>query len=442
MKRLLIDLTDLELWNGNHGGTQRVVYGIANNFFLNAEALDYEVQFISFSDVDKTFHKTSFAPIYERTESQKTSAEPSNGPVISRKARLKYRLRPYVPEAVRKSPAARKAAIKSLSVALKASRQAKSLAVQMKSKSAIKSGENITFAADDVVLVLGKPWDNLDIQATLTREKARLKFKLVELVYDMIIPLHPELHHPDLFAPYTQHMFEAVAASDLLLSISKSTAKDVKTFCAKLNLTCPPITTIRLGDEVDVVSGIVAKPDDRINKQFVACVGTIEIRKNHTLLYYAYKLAAQRGINLPQLVIVGSRGWLTGDFQYLVSHDSDVKDKIIILDNVTDSGLAWIYANCAFTVYPSFYEGWGLPVAEALNYDTFCIASNSSSIPEIAGDLIDYFSPYNVEELLQKIVTYQDKTELDKKTAMLAEKYKTTTWQETFESILPLLKNL
>jgi glycosyltransferase involved in cell wall biosynthesis len=442
MSRILIDLTDLELWNGNHGGTQRVVYNISKYFYLTGESLEQKVEFMAFSDTDDAFHLAGFAGIYEKVESRRAAETYNDSPGLSRKAKLKHRLRPYIPEAVRKNKQARQVAIKSVSIGLRLSKQVARRSKTLRPKSRRSLSGRVVFRPDDIVLILGKPWDNLKIQETLSRQRNAVGFKLVQVVYDLIISLQPQLHHPSLFTAYTQNMFNAVSDSDLLLPISKSSARDLKQFCQALNLKVPKTAVIRLGDEiVDDPGDDLVKPDAGIKDRFIACIGTIEIRKNHMLLYYAYKLGQEKGLDLPQLVVVGSRGWLSGDFQYLVENDPALKDKIVILDSVNDAGLQWIYKHCLFTVYPSLYEGWGLPVAESLAHNTFCIASNSSSIPEIAGDLIDYFSPYNADECLQKLMTYQDKAELDKRTALLVN-YKTTTWQETAEHVLKLVGSL
>lgn len=437
MKRILIDLTDLELWNGAHGGTQRVVYGIAKYFYLQQESLDFEVVFIAFSSRQGHFNVTSFEPIYERAEAHKTAtAAHDTTPVVSIKTRVKQRLRPYVPETVRRSQTARKVASKSLRVARRTVVELKAARQQRAKGADNDSGVPIHFHGDDTVLILGKPWDNLQIQDTVARQKATIGFKVVQVVYDLIISLNPQLHHPSLFTAYTQNMFNAVSDSDLLLPISKSSAQDLKKFCRALNLTVPKVEVIRLGDEiVDNATSDATKPDARIEKQFIACIGTIEIRKNHMLLYYAYKLGLERGIQLPQLVIVGSRGWLSGDFQYLVENDPVVKRHIIILDSINDAGLSWVYQNCQFTVYPSMYEGWGLPVAESLAYGKMCVASNSSSIPEIAGDLIEYFSPYDAADCLDKLVTYLDKEKLAQQERQITAKYQLTTWSSTFDKV-------
>jgi hypothetical protein len=66
MKRILIDLTDIEQWSGNHGGTQRVVYGISKNYYLNKDSIDQEVVFIAFRN--KQFYEADFTSIYNRVE--------------------------------------------------------------------------------------------------------------------------------------------------------------------------------------------------------------------------------------------------------------------------------------------------------------------------------------------------------------------------------------
>jgi glycosyltransferase involved in cell wall biosynthesis len=438
MRRILIDLTDIQDWHGHHGGTQRVVYGIAKQFYLQRDD-KLEVEFIAFSPGKSLFYKTSFTPLFDRTEDQKIA--PHNlqpqASAATIQAQVKRLVRPYVPDKLRRSKYARAAAKKAYMLGKGVThRVRRSIHGRGRLSLDSSSHEKIKFSNNDIVVVLGKPWDNPNMEQVLIDEKSNTGFKLVQVVYDLIIPLYPHLHHPSLFKAYTQYMFEAIYGSDLLLPISKSSEKDIKIFARSLNLPIPKTKVIRLADEIINQPGKGGKPDNRIASKFIACIGTVEIRKNHMLIYYAYKLAEQQGIELPQLVVVGSRGWLTGDFQYLIEHDPRIKDKIIILDNVNDQGLSWIYANCIFSVYPSFYEGWGLPVAESLANGKMCIASNSSSIPEIAGDLIDYFTPYDAGACLDLMIKYLDPKTLKQKETQIKEKYKATSWDDTFNEVI------
>ncbi|EDK72271.1 glycosyl transferase, group 1 [candidate division TM7 genomosp. GTL1] len=302
--------------------------------------------------------------------------------------------------------------------------------------------EWIVFKKSDTVLMLGKPWDNPDIQATLTAERKRVHFQLAQVVYDLIICLYPHLHHPSLVEPYTKYMIEAIKHSDLLLPISKSSKRDLIKFAKLHSISAPKTKVIRLGD---TLAGRgkdekPKKPDERIGKNFILCVGTVEIRKNHTLLYYTYKLAAEKGIELPQLVVVGTPGWLSGDTQHLIATDPAIKDKIIMLHSVEDAGLTWVYEHCLFTIYPSMYEGWGLPIAESLAYGKACLASRASSMPEVGGNLIDYFSPYDPGECLKKIASYTDADLRKKKEKAIRADYTLTSWEDTFRQVLGYIR--
>ena len=164
-------------------------------------------------------------------------------------------------------------------------------------------------------------------------------------------------------------------------------------------------------------------------------VSTVEARKNHTALFYVYKEAERRGIELPRLVIVGRNGWQTGDFRHIVHRDPGTKEHITILNNVDDAQLTWLYKNCLFTVFPSFYEGWGMPIAESLSYGKMCISSDESSMPEIAGDLIDYFSPYDTGDILGVIERYLDAETLRRKENEIKNTYRPTSWKHMFDEV-------
>jgi hypothetical protein len=224
-------------------------------------------------------------------------------------------------------------------------------------------------------------------------------------------------------------------AADLLFPISKSTESDLLKFCNELSIQKPNTEVIRLGDELEGVDK-AKNPTVKINKDFLLCVGTIEIRKNHMLLYYVYKLAQERGIALPQLVIVGRPGWLADDTYHILRKDREIAKKVTIIKDASDSELAWLYKNCQFTVYPSMYEGWGLPVAEAMQYGKVAVASRASSITEIAGDLLDYFSPYSTDECLALIVKYLDKDIRSATEASIKSGYISTSWESTTDTII------
>jgi hypothetical protein len=285
---------------------------------------------------------------------------------------------------------------------------------------------------------MGKTWDLPELIPSLGRQKMEQGFRIVHLVHDLIPIFEVQLFGPGLFEPYTRNMFEICSLSDGILTNSKATKKDVERFCRELNIPTPPISAVRLGDDllnIDLPED-EPSPDKRIKKgEFILQVGTIEIRKNHQLVYMAYREAALRGIKLPTWVVMGGQGWLTGDVIWQMEHDPLVKDRIVILRGFPDRARLWLYQNCRFTVSPSTYEGWGMPVGESMAYGKVCITSKTSSMPEVGGEYADYVSPYNSQEMLDKLVEYMDDAKLAKREQQIRAGYKLTTWDDTYYQI-------
>jgi glycosyltransferase involved in cell wall biosynthesis len=131
---------------------------------------------------------------------------------------------------------------------------------------------------------------------------------------------------------------------------------------------------------------------------------------------------------------------MAGDIYQLMTNDPDTKNKFRFLHNASDDQLSWLYKNALFSIYPSFYEGWGLPIAESLLRGTPCLASETSSMPEIAGELVDYFSPYSPEQIKNKIEAYIDDPEMLKaRRKQIKEDYKATTWDTTYKQVTDFL---
>ncbi|WP_020177186.1 glycosyltransferase family 4 protein [Methyloferula stellata] len=170
-----------------------------------------------------------------------------------------------------------------------------------------------------------------------------------------------------------------------------------------------------------------AKPDEPSQRltdmlqgrPFVLCVGTVEIRKNHLRLLEAWRaLKSEFGAALPVLVVAGRRGWKAEAALAFLDHAAENNDPVCLVEKPSDDELKWLYASCTFSVLPSLFEGWGLPVGESLWFGKVCAASRATSVPEVGRDLCVYFDPDSVEEmkaairqLLDSAVrkTYEDK---------------------------------
>lgn len=447
-KRIWIDMTDMQVWSGHMTGIQRVVYQNAKRF-VGSPA--YDARCFVFDDRRKVFTEVSFADIESSVEAAMVAGggqASDGGPPVSLTGMVKRLPRAVlrrIPASVkRRVPSLAKRAIKKgARLGVNALRRGK--ATLQTKLAAPDATPVVTFTAADTVLILGKSWDFPDLIPTLGRLKQEQGFRLVHLIHDLIPIFEPHLFGPGLFEPYTRCIFDVCSLSDGILANSESTKRDVARFCKELAIPTPPLQHVRLGDDLaDMELGDdMPAPDPRIKKgQFVLQVGTIEARKNHLLVYLAYREAALRGIELPTWVIIGSQGWLVGDVMWQIQHDPLLKDKAIVLGGRPDSERLWLFKNCRLTTYPSTYEGWGMPVAESLQYGKVCITSKTSSMPEVGGKAADLVSPYNTEEMLQALLRYQDDKVLAAREKEIAKLYKLTSWDDTFRGITKFLGKL
>ena len=132
-------------------------------------------------------------------------------------------------------------------------------------------------------------------------------------------------------------------------------------------------------------------------------VGTLEPRKNQRLLLQAYaRLRANVTDTLP-LVIVGGKGWLTEELFKTVER-LGLEKYVIMPGYVDDQALQWLYQNCYAMVYPSLFEGFGLPVLEAMNLGAPVISSNVTSIPEIVGDAGILVDPVDEQDIFRAML--------------------------------------
>ncbi|RWC92553.1 MAG: glycosyltransferase family 1 protein, partial [Mesorhizobium sp.] len=167
--------------------------------------------------------------------------------------------------------------------------------------------------------------------------------------------------------------------------------------------------------------------------KFVLFVSTIESRKNHDFAYHLWRrLALKHDAKLFPLVLAGKQGWDTDSLMKKISQDPVIGGRHIIhLDSVSDDQLRWLYKNCAFTIFPSHYEGFGMTVAESLAFGKPCIASTGSSIEEAGQGLADHIDTLDGLSWMTKIEQYMfDTSSLDIKSNLIKSQYREFTWDK------------
>lgn len=293
------------------------------------------------------------------------------------------------------------------------------------------------FQKGDVLISLGLDWHSKDLQ-DLAALRAYFGVRVLLFCYDLIPVKYPHLCAGDVAPYFTKYFVDLASAADHVMCISKCSQTDLNELWRACGTSGPTTSVVRLGCELPTVALTPESLPANLNVPFILFVSTIERRKNHDVLYKAYARLVDQGHGdaLPLLVFAGMEGWGVSDLFQLIKRDPRVRDRILILNHCSDEQLGALYQACLFTVYPSLYEGWGLPVAESVGYGKYCLASEAASIPEIAGDALSYLHPYDVNAWAAQILTLcTDAKELRKREGVLKKKTKPDLWRATASAV-------
>lgn len=263
-------------------------------------------------------------------------------------------------------------------------------------------------------------------------------------VHDTIPSDYPEYARPGGAAVHDRRMRNAVALADAVIVNSQGTARSLERFMLASGQR-PKLLVAPLGVEPRL-AGPVAGPhpfDD--GRPYFLCVGTIEPRKNHLLLLQLWRaMAAQAPANaLPRLVLVGRRGWENENIVDLLDRSAALKGLVVEAGQVGDARLASLLAHARAVLMPSFAEGFGLPVAEALAAGVPVIASDIAVLRETGGEAPDYIDPLDGAGWAQAIADYAQ-PESPMRAAQLRRMagWRPMAWNTHFETVLPFLDGL
>ena len=296
--------------------------------------------------------------------------------------------------------------------------------------------------AGDNYVILGAFWLGDDYTSCLWQLK-RAQVKLGVYIYDLIPLTYPQFVTDGTRQAVIEKFSDVMSLADYCLTISDYVAKEVTyTLETTLNRKIPVLPVLLAHTLPSEVEESGEEIDDDFKSampaEYVLCVCTLEGRKNHLILLNTWLALNQKhGGRIPSLVLVGKKGWRIEEFDTQLHATNNVDGKILHLADLSDRQVKYLYEHCLFTVFPSFVEGWGLPVGESLAYGKPCIASNSSSIPEVGGDLCRYINPYDPVGTLEIIENaILDRPGLQAWTDRIAREFKARTWAEVAQTFL------
>lgn len=219
--------------------------------------------------------------------------------------------------------------------------------------------------------------------------------KTVFTVHDLSLSSHPEWHPEERVKFFNHFASESFNYADFIVTPSIFSKKELLKY---FQYDKRKVKTIYWGYDKSIFfrrsRNEIERVRDRygIKGNYLLCVGTKDPRKNLKGIFEAYKNLSSE----IKLVIAGWSGWDK-------TKDLSLRDKIIITGHLSDEELTALYSGAIALVYPSFYEGFGFPVLEAIACGTPVITSNCSSLSEVGRDAVEYCNPYSIDSLTSTI---------------------------------------
>lgn len=307
----------------------------------------------------------------------------------------------------------------------------------------------IALGPDVRILSGGLDWEYKDLRAIYDLKKDA-GFSYFAIIYDLIPQTMPHFVVPAYVNLLKDYFGELFWVADGCMCISEATQRDMLAFCASGGAPTPKSATFPLGCDVPVRAGDAevgeVMPLELEGKRYAIFVSTIEPRKNHRTLYQAWARCIADGRLDPTkvaLVFVGRCGWAVENLLQEIDANEALEGSIVRLSNVSDAQLDLLYRNAEFGLFPSFYEGYGLPLVEMLNYGKACISSPAGSLPEVGGDLVDYVDPLDALGWADAIARLFNDTEARRALeSRVASDYRPVTWDAASEIFFERLGSL
>lgn len=294
---------------------------------------------------------------------------------------------------------------------------------------------------EDVFISMGLDWDS-GIAEKLFQIKKK-GAKIVSVCYDTIACDYPQFvanaSYPKIIKEY---FFDILESAEKVGCISKCSQADFLRFAENTGSRLPETFVFPLGSDIDSakfkiseeeISESIRKLGD---KKYILYVSTIERRKNHQVLYQAYRRLGEQNklSDMPILVFVGMTGWGVNDLLNDIRLDPVVKEKIILTGRVNESELAFLYRNCRYTVFPSLYEGYALGIVESLAFGKMVLASRKGAIPEVGNDYLMYIDDaLSVNEWAEALLRLETDTKLvEEKEKKIRDSFRPITWDDSY----------
>ncbi len=297
--------------------------------------------------------------------------------------------------------------------------------------------------AGGIIVSLGASWGSDYVGVS---ELAKMHgCEVVSFVHDILslsMPanaVHGAKHKITKFVVWLKFIAEN---SSLLLCNSAFTENDLRRYLGEHGISART-AVVRFPHEFRVSSDpsvtIRSEVKALAEEKYSLCVGRIEARKNVIGLLKAWTHVRDvPGAKVKLLIIAGKPGAMAGEVFEFLQRTENASGTVQVIDSPNDLELEMLYRNCQFTVFPSHFEGWGLPIGESLWFGKPVICADGSSMPEVGGEFASYFThedPNSLTEVLKKMIVLP--RELPENI-----RYHLTTWDDTAFSVCERIAQL
>jgi glycosyltransferase involved in cell wall biosynthesis len=299
-------------------------------------------------------------------------------------------------------------------------------------------GRPLALGPRDVMISAGPDWSQ-EQAGTIAELKKRCGFRLVVMCYDIIPLLLPQYFPRDDVAAFRRYWTAMFPLADRILVNSRHVACDIRRYCHREGIRIAETRVVPLGYDITSGPAEAPLPEALEAGRFILFVSTIEPRKGHGLLLKAWRKLVAEGV--PQrhrfkLVFVGRRGWLVDAVLRQIDDRTAFEGTLMHLSGIGDDELAALYRAAAFCVYPSLYEGFGLPIIEAFSHRKALIASSGGAIPETVGGLGPCLDPTDEDAWLQELKRWIEDPDIRAHyEATIRTKFSHPTWERAAAQI-------
>lgn len=267
----------------------------------------------------------------------------------------------------------------------------------------------------------------------------RQRLRPVYLIHDLIPISHPQYCREGEAARHEQRMDTALRSARGLIFNSAATERDFAQFAQGRGVVLPPCMVALLGIDTKPATATPI-PEER---PYFVMIGTIEARKNHLLVLEAWRdIVAKLGHAAPELFVIGQRGWEAGEAIAILDDLGELDGHVHEISACDDNRMSKLLAGARALLMPSFVEGFGLPVIEALHQGVPVIASDLPVFREIAGDIPTYLDPMDRAAWAEAVIDYTSESAERRRQLRAAGEFRAPGWENHFAIVEEFLESL